>query len=564
MLPVAAQQDYVKKASNTDSWQSVQQKKSGRIAVLWYDIEPFIYRRGDSIIGVEYELMQGFAPYLKKKYGVDVTIDWVDARSFENIYPVVKSSTEKGLFGMSFYSITDERKKEVKFSPPYMPDLNIVVSSTNLPVYEKDEEFIKDLKKMHGFTMAQTTMEEDMNKLRNYYPQLNISDKTDDYEVLDHIAAYNNAFGYVPISIYVVALQRGIKVKRQKVLATRREGFAAIYTKASDWDEPINDYFNSPECKTLTQNLIRKHLGEEVANIILDVSAPDSTRNTSSDIELLTKEREIVTQRLIDTALQIQQERILRNVIIGAGILFLIIIIVLYNRFAAKRKFAVVLRQRNEEIMRQKKEIEIINRRLQQKLALSQLNPHLIFNALTAIQYFVMLDDKKMANQYLAQVSKFIRQILQNAEEPLVTLENEKNMIAQYLNLEQVRFNNKFDYSININPNDGGESIPAMLVFPFVEQALYDRVLKKGIGNEKAFLNITFNRNNNTSVIKIADNTAVPLNGESTVSKAAGLAEEQISILNNGQQEKITVVKTSGKEVHGNEITITIPDTILL
>jgi ABC-type amino acid transport substrate-binding protein len=215
----------------TSSWEDVKRNKAGTVTALWYDIEPFIYRDGKGgIIGVEYELMKGFKPFLKRKYGVDVEINWVDAKAFENIYPYIRNTKEKGVFGLSFYSITDERKKEVKFSPPYMPDLNIVVTNNNLPVYNTETEFIADLKKMKGYTMRQTTMEHDLLELKNnYYPRLPIHNQVDDYEVLKQISTFQNAFGYVPVSIYVVALQRGIKVKRQRVLSTRREGFAAVY-----------------------------------------------------------------------------------------------------------------------------------------------------------------------------------------------------------------------------------------------------------------------------------------------------------------------------------------------
>jgi hypothetical protein len=118
-------------------------------------------------------------------------------------------------------------------------------------------------------------MEEDLTKLKTtFFPDLPVSNEADDYEVLKQIAAHPNAFGYVPLSIYMIALQRGIKIKRQRVLAKRREGFAAIYTKNSDWELPVSAYFTSPECKALTKRLIRKYLGEEVAGIIEDVSRP--------------------------------------------------------------------------------------------------------------------------------------------------------------------------------------------------------------------------------------------------------------------------------------------------
>lgn len=549
----------------TDSWQTVKEKKQGSISALWYDIEPFIYRDGKGgIIGVEYELMEGLKGYLKNKYRITLQINWVDAGSFEGIYPYIKQSQEKGLFGLSFYSITEERKQDVKFSPPYMPDLNIVVTNNNLPVYTTDSDFVKDLSKMKGFTMKKTTMEEDLQKLKTqYYPHLEISNQVDDYEVLKQIATYQNAFGYVPLSIYVVALQRGIKIKRQRVLATRREGFAAIYTKASDWDEPIKEYFLSSECKVLVSELIRKYLGAEVADIILSVSASDTVAGKPSDIELLTKEREIVTQRLIDTALDAEQSKTQRNIFLIAGALILIIAAITYSRFYTKHRLNKILQEQNTLILKQKNEIENINRRLQQKLVLSQLNPHLIFNSLTAIQHFVMMDDKKTANKYLAQLAKFIRQILKNADEPMVSIQDEKLMIDQYLALEKERFENKFIYEVTANNNAGTKSIPSMLVFPFVEQALYERVLKGNFNGHQPFLCIDFDSSGSTSVISIKHNSILKeVEHDDVLTKSAKLAEEQIHLLNRSQKEKIITVIKQSNNVH--EFIITIPDYMIL
>ncbi|RYY66445.1 MAG: transporter substrate-binding domain-containing protein [Chitinophagaceae bacterium] len=545
-------------AVHTDSWAHTKKTGKGNIAVLWYAIEPFIYFNEGEIVGIEYELMQGFAPFLKKRYGTNVNLQWIDAGAFEPIYPAIRQSKEKGLFAVSYYSITDQRKKEVKFAPPYMPDLNILVTSNNLPVYNSPEEFYAGLPKLSGYTMAQTTMEEDMNYFRRQSPALKISNRLDDYEVINEVAAVNNAFGYVPLSIYVLALQRGTKVKRQKILATRREGLAAIYSKNSDWDEPVNAYFNSEECKQLTASLIRKHLGVEVADIILEVSAPDSSRRPTADIELLTKEREIVTKRLIDTALQYQRSQAVRNITIIAVLIFIIISLVLFKMLTSKKKLANLLAQRNQEIISQKQEIEKINRRLQQKLAVSQLNPHLIFNSLTAIQHFVMLDDKKMANKYLSQLGKFIRYILQNSSEPLISSVEEKNMLEQYLNLEQARFNNSFEYRLEVEGNGG--QIPSMLTFPFVEEALYERVLAGDGSDGQKLLSVSFTEKEGVTAISIKDNSLAQKKMES--GKAVRLAEEQIAAINKGQLQKIHINRkcASGH----SQVDIIIPNTVLL
>jgi hypothetical protein len=555
---------FAQKGIATDSWDDVKKNRTGEITILWCDIEPFIYLNKDSITGVEYELMQAFPAFLKETYHVDVHINWQKVPRFEDIYPVIKSSRQKGLFALSYFSITEERKKEVKFSPPYMPDLNIIVTANEFPVYEKPEDLLMDLKRMKGYTMGNTTMKDDMSRLQQYMPGLPLLTVADDYEVMRQIAKSDDGIGYVPLSIYIVGLQKGIKIKRQKVLPVSREGFAAIYTKESDWDEPVNTYFKSETCKTLIEKLIRKHLGAEVSAIILEASAPDSLRGVSSDIELLTKEREIVTERLINTALQVERERIFRNIIIAAVLVSFVVILVLLKRFTTKKRHAQLLQQRNDLIVKQKNEIELINLKLQQKLVFAQLNPHLIFNSLTAVQHFVMLDDKKSANKYLTKLSKFIRHILQNAEQPMVLVEQEKSMIEQFLELEQARFEFKFDYQVEVEGNVAAEYIPSMLVFPFVEHALYEGVLKSKMLKEKGMLTVHFDYSENTIVIIIRDNSGMDYKFDSA-DESTHIAEEQIALLNKSLARKI-IINTRAAAVDGSfrEMRIAIPDHITL
>ena len=476
-----------------DSWADVMKNKKGTISALWYDIDPFIYRTGKGMAGVEYELMESFVAYVQHRYQVDLTLKWVDAKSFENILPYLSHTKRSGVFGWSYYSITEERKKLVKFTPPYMPDVNIIVTNMNQPLYATNEEFIKNLPGKTAYTMSTTMMEQDIFTIKNnFYSRLNINNEYDDYAVMARIAENENAFGYVPLSIYVMALKKGIKIKRQVVLPSRREGFAAVYPLSSDWDAPVNDFFGSAEFADLSTSIIKKYLGTDVTDLIFKASLPDSLRTAHSDNEMLTLEKEIVSKNLMASALSAEKDKMLLNSIIAAIVVVLIIMLILYSMYASKQKYARLLQQRNDTIMKQKEEIERANEMLEAKVMLAEMNPHLVFNSLNSLQYFISLDNKQNALSYLSGFSKLLRMIISNASSFTVTLDREIKLLKLYLEMEQIRFEKKFSYEIIVPSSGAGllTEIPSQVIQPVTEAVLYAEVLK--VNNITPFICIQF------------------------------------------------------------------------
>lgn len=550
-----------------DGWADANRNKKGEISVLWCEIEPFIYRYKGRMTGVEYELLQGFAAYLKKNHDISITYNWVELHDFDEIYPEVRSAESDGVFAVSYFSITDERKKEVSFSPPYMPDLNVMVSSNDMPVYTSAIDFIRDLQRMKGYSMSGTTMEKDLLQFKKVYPALPVGLLRDDYEVMNAIAGDQMAFGYIPLSIYVVGIQRGIKVKRQHIFPGKREGFAMIYPLHSDWQPAIDAYFSSEECKRLIRELISRHLGEEISGIILEVSMPDSIKEITSDIDLLTREREIVTGRLVNSALDAQRQKNQKYIILGGIVVLLILLLILYSRFQTKKKYLELLQLRNRMILAQKDEIEKANIKLQQRLAISQLNPHLIFNALTALQHYTLIGDKQVANKYLNYLSRFIRLILNNSEQDMISIAQEAAMLEQYLHLERLRFENRFDFGISIQTGEEDTLIPALLIFPFVEQVLYKKILKLKMAIGQPFLKIEFLHREGHVTIIISDNMdrrAPPghsVNSDETDS--IQLARLQVDRLNKNRDPKI-IIEEKNEQGKVNSLLISVPDNLIV
>jgi two-component sensor histidine kinase len=109
----------------------------------------------------------------------------------------------------------------------------------------------------------------------------------------------------------------------------------------------------------------------------------------------------------------------------------------------------------------------------------SQMNPHFIFNSLNSIQNFLVENDLRMSNKYLSKFARLMRLILNNSNETFVPLKDVISTLELYLELEQLRFNHKFDYKIDIDPKIefDGTRIPSMLLQPFLENAILHGLL---------------------------------------------------------------------------------------
>ncbi len=145
------------------------------------------------------------------------------------------------------------------------------------------------------------------------------------------------------------------------------------------------------------------------------------------------------------------------------------------------------------------------NTELEQKLLRSQMNPHFIFNALVSIQSFIYSNDAKAAGAFLSDFAKLMRLILENSSQEYITLTKEIDTLKYYLELQKLRNDNRFDYTIDVAEGIDIEDvlIPPMLAQPFIENSIEHgfQSLK-----ESGKLHIRFSLRNNRLVFELVDN----------------------------------------------------------
>lgn len=135
----------------------------------------------------------------------------------------------------------------------------------------------------------------------------------------------------------------------------------------------------------------------------------------------------------------------------------------------------------------------------------AQMNPHFVFNCLNSINRYIIKSDVKTSSLYLTKFAKLIRLILDNSEYQLVVLSNELEALSLYIEMEQLRFDHKFNFSFNISPEVETDhiSIPPLLIQPYVENAIWHGLLHKTDPGE---LTIKLHQQEEQLICEIIDN----------------------------------------------------------
>ncbi|MEL6558517.1 MAG: histidine kinase [Bacteroidota bacterium] len=134
--------------------------------------------------------------------------------------------------------------------------------------------------------------------------------------------------------------------------------------------------------------------------------------------------------------------------------------------------------QKNESAILKFKNKEIQN--IQQQLFRIQMNPHFLFNSLTAIQHYMVANNPLEAGVYTAKFARLMRQVLEFSREDYILLEDEINALKNYIELQQIRFKNKFEYSVEIDESIAVDAIriPPMFAQPVIENAIEHGIAK--------------------------------------------------------------------------------------
>ncbi|HXB44640.1 MAG TPA: histidine kinase [Puia sp.] len=253
------------------------------------------------------------------------------------------------------------------------------------------------------------------------------------------------------------------------------------------------------------------------------------------EAEWMIRRKEVENNDLKELArLQSEEINIKNRLLITTIVSFLLLIIIIFfvNR-------SIQFKKKREEAAFKQKVAET-----QMQALKAQMNPHFIFNSFNSIENFLVKNGQQTASDYFTKLAALINMILDSSNKESVPISKDKIALELYIQLQQIRYNNKFSYKTSFERKllSADYQVPPLLIQPYIENAIMHGIVP---GDKKDMeLSVKARLEKNYIIYTIKDNgigrqKSVILSQQQNESQNVGggmnLTEERINILNKQQ-----------------------------
>ncbi len=259
------------KAQTGDTFANALESKEANLIYIYSEAPGFASEQNGKVQGVCVDIMSDFEFFLLDKYGITVksTINKQHANNFTSYLKVIKNSSN-GVFGLSNTTITDARKKEYSFSPPYITNIGMLLSNDALPTLSDISKISEVFNGKKAITVRGSTNEEQVLKLQTkYYPDLQIEYVNSFEECMNKLKSSSDYFSNLDFTYYLQALNSKDPIKRHPAGDQTAEKFGIIMPKNSDWVKPFNEFLTEAyETSPSYRKIIAQHLGPNALKLL--------------------------------------------------------------------------------------------------------------------------------------------------------------------------------------------------------------------------------------------------------------------------------------------------------
>lgn len=225
------------------NWADIQAGGAGKLTVVYIEQYGLIYKdNSGNMKGVCVDILADFAKYAKAKYGKTITIQYAgeepDFATFLNI-----SQNTRGVLGVTNTTITEERKKTFKFSPPFMMNRLVLLSHNSVPSIGSLQELPTKLSGFSAQAIGGSLHVDYIKQIKSeYMPSLNITYAVTGREILKNLTTDKKLFTIIDLTEFIEAVRNKLPVKNHPVNVGIVEELGFIMSKQSDWDVIFKEF----------------------------------------------------------------------------------------------------------------------------------------------------------------------------------------------------------------------------------------------------------------------------------------------------------------------------------
>ncbi|CAN5706486.1 hypothetical protein BH23GEM9_BH23GEM9_17230 [soil metagenome] len=254
-----------------DSWAAAQAAGSASIRVLYVPAEGFAYRTNDGeLTGVTVDIMREFARWVHAQHGVTISPLFVEEPDWQTFYGRV-SDASGGVFGLGNVTITQDRRRELNFSPAYLTNVAVLITHDSVPALRHMEDAGRELAGLTPLAFRGTLHETRLRALRDeHMPSAELATAQSNREIIDRVAAGGH-FAYIDAYNYWRALDDGVPLRRHDVADDPAEEFGIIMPLDNDWAPVLEAFFRHDGGYRETAQyrlLLEHHLGEPLTDAL--------------------------------------------------------------------------------------------------------------------------------------------------------------------------------------------------------------------------------------------------------------------------------------------------------
>ncbi|MGD1843545.1 MAG: substrate-binding periplasmic protein [Thermonemataceae bacterium] len=257
-----------------DSWRNTEMNGKGTVIITYVEASSFVYKNEqEQLAGICVDILKEFIKYVYQTKAVKLNIQVVKENDDFNSFLTQVKSGRGGVLGLGPITMTNQRKEEMYFTPPFLDNLSVLVTHSSMPTLSSLNDISGIFKGLKAYALKNSTQEIELLEIKKkYFPALEIAYVDNADELISKVAEDPNAFTKIDYLFYIAAVKNGQTVKRHPIGDLRTKPLAFIMPYGCDWMPIWYEFMTGLEGfrnSTTYKKILVKHLGPEVTRTLL-------------------------------------------------------------------------------------------------------------------------------------------------------------------------------------------------------------------------------------------------------------------------------------------------------